>query len=168
MPAQALLKRNPKFTAEQFSDAWLEHARLVVPLFLWCGVEVYVQTHAPLTLANPAQDLNISDYDGAATTHLTPSLLALVTKNEQVGIPGWVRRYYEEVVLVDERRVLVGEAMGHVRMVDEGEGGEVVKGGKRIVVIEKGELAEGFEGGGDVWKRYEREGKGEVEGEKEG
>jgi hypothetical protein len=43
MPPQALLKRNPNFTVEEFSDAWLDHAKLVVPLFLWCGVEFYVQ-----------------------------------------------------------------------------------------------------------------------------
>ncbi|CAG8950165.1 hypothetical protein HYFRA_00008402 [Hymenoscyphus fraxineus] len=139
MNPQGLLKRKPGTTQKEFSDHWYnKHAQLIVPLFLYCKVENYIQIHAPLTTSTSDPSLTLSDWSGAAETQVTPLLLTLLTAPESDSIPRWVVRYYQEVVLVDERRFLDGEAMTHVRMV---EGGTVM--GERKAVIEGGKVVVG-------------------------
>jgi hypothetical protein len=78
-----------------------------------------------------------------------------------VVIPKWVRSYYEEVILVDERRFLVSEAMKHVRIVEEGN----VRGSRKEI-LRDGKNVEGVvvaERVMEVWREYERRGKEERE-----
>ena len=44
---QALLKRHPDTTRDQFSENWLRHATIVVPYFLHSGVPYYAQVSWP-------------------------------------------------------------------------------------------------------------------------
>lgn len=55
---QGLLKRNPKMTREQFSEAWLRHGAIVTPYFLSYGFEYYAQVPYP-PLTHPS---NISSF----------------------------------------------------------------------------------------------------------
>ncbi|TVY15120.1 hypothetical protein LARI1_G006181, partial [Lachnellula arida] len=123
--SQALLKRNPALTPQQFSTHWYDtHAQLIVPFFLHCGVEYYAQIHGPLhispssTNSNPSslstEELTLSDWDGAAEAHLSAGLAAVLGGKVEEG-QEWVVDYYREVVLVDELRFLVGSAGAHMR-----------------------------------------------------
>ena len=41
---QGLFKRDPKFSAEEFSETWYrDHGALVIPFFLHLGVNYYAQ-----------------------------------------------------------------------------------------------------------------------------
>ncbi len=82
-------------------------------------------------------------------------------------MPEWKLAYYQEVILPDERRFLVSEALEHIRRFPP----QTVKG-ERKVVIEGGKcLVEVSEAVWRVWREYEGRGEaeevGEVEGEKE-
>ncbi|TVY51992.1 hypothetical protein LCER1_G006012, partial [Lachnellula cervina] len=112
-PAQALLKRNPALTPQQFSTHWYEqHAQLIVPFFLHCGVEYYAQIHGPLHISpssSPSTSISateLSAWDGAAEAHLSDGLAAVLGGQVEKG-QEWVLDYYREVVLVDELRFLV-------------------------------------------------------------
>ncbi|KAH8646982.1 hypothetical protein BGZ60DRAFT_391607 [Tricladium varicosporioides] len=167
MADQGLLKRSPTLTIEEFSKHWLEkHAPKVVPFFLYCKVESYVQVrrpvsrnvqtrlmlpkvHAPITSRDPSVD--ISGYSGAAEVTLSPELLAMLSGTSEA--PAWVVKYYKEVVLADEVRFLESLAMEHVLQVPggtvEGDRKTIIQDGKAVIDIPETDM--------DVWKRYERE-----------
>jgi hypothetical protein len=138
---QGLLKRNPALTPKEFSDSWYgRHAQLVVPFFLHSGVTYYAQIHAPLSNTTP--DLDLSPFSGAAEI---PSEDVLKIFAPDPPMPQWKKRYYEEVILKDEKRLLESLATEHLVQVGEG----TVKG-KRRVVIEGGESR--IEVEAEVWR----------------
>lgn len=64
-------------------------------------------------------------------------------------------KYYQEIVVPDERTFLVSEAMKHVKRVEEG---TVV--GERKVIIENGKaVVDVGENVWEIWRGYERKGK---------
>ncbi len=66
----------------------------------------------------------------------------------------WKKKYYEEVILVDERRFLVSEALEHIRRVPP-----MTVRGERKAVIEGGVcLIEVKEEVWRVWRQYEETG----------
>lgn len=142
---QALLKRNPTMSTEEFSTHWFKnHAAIVLPYFLANGVDYYAQIHNP-TLTSPItapKDLDISEWDGAAELRFRD------VRPEQTAAG---KKYFEEVILMDERRFLVGEALGHVRMVGAG-----VVTGERRVIIEDGKVVCGLDWveNGKIWEGY--------------
>jgi hypothetical protein len=119
------------------------------------------QVHAPLSIpSNPPSDLNLLEYDGAAEIELTSPLLLLVTGHPDAdkSIPKWVREYYQEIVLVDERRILVSEAMVHMRPIEEGNvqgtRWEIMKDGEVMIEVDEEKIG--------VWRGYENRGKAKV------
>jgi hypothetical protein len=60
-------------------------------------------------------------------------------------MPQWKADYYREVILPDERRFLVSDALDHIFRVSPGS----VKG-ERKVIIEEGECL--IEVGDDIWR----------------
>jgi hypothetical protein len=142
---QALLKRHPSMTKEQFSAHWYNsHAPKVIPYFLSAGVDYYAQIHNPVLIpgASPAEDLDISDWDGAAELKF-----AEVTPEGPEG----GKKYFQEVILVDERRFLISEALDHVKRVDPG----TVKGDRKVI-IEGGNVVCELDYGSDakIWTSY--------------
>lgn len=70
------------------------------------------------------------------------------------SLPKWKQDYYHDVILVDERRFLVSEALDHIFRVGPG----TVKG-RRMVVIQDGKpLVEVGEEVWRVWREYEARG----------
>lgn len=129
---QALLKRNPSTTKQDFSAHWFEkHAAIVLPYFLANGVDYYAQVHNPiLTTSNSPEGLNISEWDGAAELRF---------KDLKPEGPEGGNKYFQEMVLRDERRFLISEALEHYKMVD---GGTVT--GDRKVIVEDGKVVYGL------------------------
>jgi hypothetical protein len=142
--SQALLIRNPSMTRQQFSAHWFEkHAAIVIPYFMAHGVEYYAQIHNPITgeTKNP-DSFDVSEWDGAAELKFKDVRPA----GSEAG-----KKYYREVVLVDERRFLVSEALEHVKMVDAG-----TVAGDLKVIIENGKVVYGldYEENEKVWETY--------------
>jgi len=149
---QGLLKRNPAMTREEFSHHWYtKHAPIVVPYFLHSGVSHYEQMHGPLTTT--ISTLDISSYDGAAG--MPPQKIL----DNPAPIPKWKQDYYKEVILPDERRFLVSEALEHIYRVGPGS----VRGERRVVIGEGKCLIDVGEEVWKVWREYEERGKKEEE-----
>lgn len=153
---QGLLRRNPSLTPEEFSTHWFtKHAPLIVPFFLDLGVAHYEQMHGPLTTTSPSLSALISTYDGAAGMPLPSDLAAFPPPT----LAKWKLDYYRQVILVDERRFLVSEAMEHIHRVPP-----LTVAGTRKVVIHDGKcLIDVPETVWEVWKLYEEWGKPELE-----
>lgn len=141
---QALLKRNPSITKAQFSAHWLEkHAAIVIPYFLAHGVEYYAQIHNPsFATDDTPKGLEISEWDGAAELKFKD----VRPEDTDVG-----KKYFQEVILVDERRFLLSEALEHVKIVDAG----TVKGDRKVI-IEDGRVVYdlGYLGNVKIWQMY--------------
>ena len=58
--------------------------------------------------------------------------------------------------MVDERRILISEAMKHLMVVEEGG----IRGIERVI-LRDGKVGGGIEGNWDVWEGFEREGGGD-------
>ncbi|TVY71510.1 hypothetical protein LSUE1_G005785 [Lachnellula suecica] len=112
-------------------------------------------THRSSSLSSSTKSLagEISSWDGAAETHVSPALAAALT-NSAEG-PKWVMDYYREVVLVDERRFLVSNATEHLKMVEVGS----VVGEKRVVIEDGKCKIEVPESVWEVWREYEKRGE---------
>lgn len=187
---QGLLKRNPAMTQQEFSDHWYnKHAPLVVPFFLHSKISYYAQvslsfpppafrlnqtthmsslhlttpysqpppnnpkTHGPLSTQEP--NLNVSEWDGAAG--MPPQDIL----DNPPPIPQWKKDYYREVILPDERRFLVSEALVHIKRVGPG----TVTGNKRVVIQDGKSLVHVPESVWEVWRGYEK--RGQVKEDKE-
>lgn len=141
---QALLKRNTSTTKDQFSAHWFEkHAAIVLPYFHANGVDYYAQIHNPiLRTNNSSEELDISDWDGAAELRF---------KDVRPEGPEGGNKYFQEMILADERRFLVSEALEHYKMVD---GGTVT--GDRKVIIEDGKVVYelGYLENVKIWQMY--------------
>jgi hypothetical protein len=125
---QALLKRNLQISNEQFSSHWFEkHATIVIPYFLANGVDYYAQIHNPVLTQGISPDgLNITEWDGAAELRFKE----VRPEGSKAG-----QKYFQDIILRDERRFLISEALEHVKMVD---GGTVT--GDIKVIIEDGKV----------------------------
>ena len=161
---QGLLKRKPSMTREEFSHHWFtKHAPLVVPFFLHSGMTHYeqarlsspttlstilthAQIHGPLHSSNPA--LDVSAWDGAA------GMPAQEILDNPAPMPKWKEEYYREVILPDERRFLVSEALQHIIRVPPGS----VKGERKVVIRDGKCVVEVGEEVWSVWREYERRG----------
>jgi hypothetical protein len=148
---QGLLKRNPSLSPKEFSDSWYgRHAQLVVPFFLHSGVTYYAQIHAPLS--TKLSDLDLSAFSGAAEM---PSEDVLKIFAPDLPMPKWKKEYYEEVILVDEKRLLESLATEHIVQVEEG----AVSGEKRVIIQAGKSVIQVEEGIWEVWRGYEQRGK---------
>jgi hypothetical protein len=67
----------------------------------------------------------------------------------------WKQDYYEEVILKDEKRLLISLATEHILQVDEG----TVSGEKRVVIQDGKSVIEIPESIWEVWRGYEERGK---------
>ena len=65
----------------------------------------------------------------------------------------WRTDYYLEVILEDEKRFLVSEALDHLKFVDG------VTGTKRVIIQDGKAVVEIPESVWEVWRRYEARGK---------
>jgi len=150
---QGLLKRNPSLTPQEFSESWYgRHAQLVVPFFLHSGVTYYAQVHAPLTTSS--SDLDLTSFSGAAEMR-SEDVLKIFAPD--MPMPRWKREYYEEVILRDEKRLLVSFATEHLVQVGEG----TVSGERRMVIQDGKIVIQVEEGVWEVWRGYEERGKGD-------
>lgn len=75
-------------------------------------------------------------------------------------MPKWKEDYYQEIILPDERRFLVNEALDHIVRVPPG----TVKGERKVVIGEGKCLIEVSEEIWGVWREYEGRGKEEEGG----
>jgi hypothetical protein len=149
---QALIKRNPSMTKEQFSTHWFEnHASIVIPYFLSVGVEYYAQIHNPVLLPDAStspenQDLDISDWDGAAELKF-----ADVKPERPHAEVEASTKYWKEVIVEDEKRFLVSPALDHVRRIAAN-----TVDGERRVIIEDGKVVPGlnFDANLEVWNGF--------------
>lgn len=100
----------------------------------------------------------MGDWDGAAGS-VRPD-----PANERVKeTPPWVQAYYREVVLEDEKRFLLSEALLHMKVVDPG-----LVNGERKVIIQDGKcVIEVADNVWRLWREYEARGKEEEERAKE-
>jgi hypothetical protein len=111
------------------------------------------QMHGPLTTASPSFSTLVSTYDGAA---------GMPSQSDLENFPPptlarWKLAYYQEVILVDERRFLVSEAMQHIHRVPP-----LTVDGERKVVIHDGKcLIDVPQSVWEVWRGYEARGRGE-------
>ncbi|KAH8797935.1 hypothetical protein F5884DRAFT_814120 [Xylogone sp. PMI_703] len=147
--AVALIRRKPDMTPQQFSHHWFtQHAPLVVPMFLYSGVMHYEQFHSPLTTTEPG--LELAEWDGAAGI-----VRADTADTEKMETPAWVSAYYQEVVLVDEKRFLVSEARLHFKRVGPGQ----VRGERRVVIKDGKCMILVSDEVWRVWREYEARGR---------
>ena len=109
--------------------------------------------HGPLSTRDP--DLNVSEWDGAAG--MPPQDIL----DNPPAMPKWKKDYYEEVILLDERRFLFSEALAHIKRVDP----KTVTGDKRVVIEDGKSLVHVPESVWEVWRGYEK--RGEVKEGKE-
>lgn len=72
-------------------------------------------------------------------------------------LPKWKEDYYRDVILSDERRFLVSEALEHICRVKPG----TVSGERKVVIREGKALVEVGDEVWRVWREYERRGKKE-------
>jgi len=69
-------------------------------------------------------------------------------------MPKWKQAYYQEVILPDERRFLVSEALEHIARVPPG----TVKGETKVVIQDGKSLIEVSDEVWRVWREYEARG----------
>ena len=67
----------------------------------------------------------------------------------------WKVAYYQEVILIDERRFLVSEALQHIHRVPP----QTVKGERKAVIEEGNVLIDVPDSVWKVWREYEARGK---------
>jgi len=149
---QALLKRHPSMTQEEFSAAWLRHGAIVLPYFLSYGCQYYAQIHWPLSApSTPSLSAEeMAGWDGAAESiHANPRLV--LSEEEKA----WREAYYEDVILPDERRFLVSAATEHMKIVEgvTGRKTAVVEGGVGKIEVPEDIMR--------VWRSYEERGQKE-------
>ncbi|ATZ51321.1 hypothetical protein BCIN_06g07320 [Botrytis cinerea B05.10] len=170
-PLHALLKRNPAMTKAEFSTYWLQnHAQIVLPYFLGARVERYVQIHGPLSLSlsppacastspdsNPNTPISLlqaeieaGEWDGCAELIRSPNTSA--DTPEATPELSWKSAYYQDIIVADERRFLISEALDHVKIVETGlitgERKVIIENGKSMIDIDRDVL--------DVWEEYKR------------
>lgn len=69
--------------------------------------------------------------------------------------PQWKRDYYREVILADERRFLVSEALEHIKRV----GPETVSGDEKVVIRDGKSVVDVPDTIWEVWRTYEARGQ---------
>jgi len=107
-----------------------------------------MQIHAPLQSSDQTLQKELSTWDGAAES--TPGTeTPMFTLEEEA----WRTDYYLEVILEDEKRFLVSEALDHLKFVDG------VTGTKRVIIQDGKAVVEIPESVWEVWRRYEARGK---------
>ena len=106
--------------------------------------------HGPLSTDDPT--LDTTAWDGAAGM---PPQKVLDAPSQ---LPKWKQDYYREVILPDERRFLVSEALDHIFRVAPG----TVRGRRRVVIEEGKPLVEVGEEVWRVWREYEARGEKEA------
>jgi hypothetical protein len=116
--------------------------------------------HGPLTTSSPALSTLLSTYDGVAGMPSPSDLAAFPPPT----LAKWKLDYYRQVILVDERRFLVSEAMEHIYRVPP----MTVEGTRKVVIQDGKCLIDVPEEVWEVWRLYEEGGKPEEERERAG
>ena len=109
--------------------------------------------HGPLKTSSPALSALVSTYDGVAGMPSQSDLAAFPPPT----LAKWKLDYYQQVILVDERRFLVSEAMEHIHRVPP----MTVEGTRKVVIREGKCLIDVPELVWEVWRLYEEWGKAE-------
>lgn len=91
-------------------------------------------------------DINLGEWDAVAESawHSAPS-----EAGSAQGKPAVVQKFYEEVLVPDERRFLFSEALQHVKVLEPG---SVV--GDKTVLVEGGEVVVEWGWAREVFERY--------------
>jgi len=143
---QALPKRKPDLTQEEFSDLWSNHAAIVAPMFLYAGVQYYAQV-TPLSPPSIHMTSRIPD-PRSPDRHIENSRLDIISWDgaaERLSLdswapdPQWLIDYYKEVVIVDEKRYLDREVAEWFKRVElgtvDGDRKVIIKGGKSLIKV---------------------------------
>ncbi len=109
--------------------------------------------NGPLTTTSATLSALVSTYDGVAGM---PSLSDLAAFPPPT-LAKWKLDYYQQVILVDERRFLVSEAVDHIHRVPP----MTVEGTRKVVIHDGKCLIDVPETVWEVWRLYEERGKGE-------
>ncbi|CAJ2512076.1 Uu.00g077010.m01.CDS01 [Anthostomella pinea] len=103
------LFRRPDTSHEEFSTAWHRHAQVVASWFLKkFGVVEYTQIHMPR--ADHQDIMSDKDKDSPARRILRQADGVALVRRYQTPMAGGPGRYFEEVILTDERRFLHDES----------------------------------------------------------
>ncbi|KAI8951322.1 hypothetical protein F4801DRAFT_294251 [Xylaria longipes] len=112
----AVIFRRPDLSHDEFSTAWHRHGRLVTPWCLNAGVWEYIQIHMPSPSASPKEPESVSTSETRDDTIESKARRILeqadgvaIMRSYQVPADGG-KRYFESVVLPDERRFLHDES----------------------------------------------------------
>ncbi|KAK0761165.1 hypothetical protein N5P37_006111 [Trichoderma harzianum] len=106
---QILLKRNPIFNDKDkdFYASWEnEHGQQALPWALATGVVYYAQSNDP--------NFSTDDWDGAIEYNVDPSASTVANSPSREAASA---AYYKEQILVDERRLFIGDASSHSKHV---------------------------------------------------
>lgn len=109
--------------------------------------------HGPLTTTSLALSALVSTYDGVAGMPSQSDLDAFPPPT----LAKWKLAYYREVILVDERRFLVSEAMEHIHRVPP----MTVEGVRKVVIHDGKCLIDAPDNVWEVWRLYDEWGKAE-------
>ncbi|RFU77144.1 hypothetical protein TARUN_5126 [Trichoderma arundinaceum] len=122
---QILLKRNPVFIDEEFYSSWEnEHGQQALPWALATGVTYYAQSNDP--------NFSVDEWDGAIEYDIDPKASTVANNASREAAS---TAYYKEQIVVDERRLFIGDADSHSKHVPQG-----TVSGKKVVMIENGKV----------------------------
>ena len=104
------LRRISTISTEEFSSIWFDHAAIAAPWFLYHKVLGYRQTHlsAPSVTSKTSEfPMESLTYDGMVDILFDPQTCSLFNPSNDKHIEAekqGARQYFEEVLMVDERR----------------------------------------------------------------
>ncbi|KAI0459851.1 hypothetical protein F5B21DRAFT_200032 [Xylaria acuta] len=110
------LFRRPDISHDEFSTAWHRHGRLCTPWCLNSGTWEYIQIHMPSSSASPeeAKSASISEASDDAVESKARRILeqadGVAIMRRYQGAANGGERYFESVILADERRFLHDES----------------------------------------------------------
>ncbi|KAL7783139.1 hypothetical protein V8C43DRAFT_188918 [Trichoderma afarasin] len=144
---QILLKRNTVFNDKDndFYASWEnEHGQQALPWALATGVTYYAQIHY-IQSNNP--NLSTDEWDGAIEYNVDPSASTVANNPWREAASA---AYYKEQILVDERRLFIGDSSSHSKHVPER-----TVSGKKVVMIENGRATRPIdERWVNLWQEY--------------
>lgn len=163
---QYLLKRKAGMPKEEFKKYYIEHhGPLALPYFLGMGgLLYYAQVCAPRTRstldntdvmqyhnirwASPEAQSKYPDIDLTEWDAVAESAWESKPQDAGSGVGGEVQKYYDNVLLPDERRFLFSEALKHYKELAPGS-----VTGERTVLVEDGKVLVEYEFAKEAWEK---------------
>ena len=155
------LRRLDTITPTQFSSLWSDHGALAAPFFRYHNILGYTQTHltapAVATLA-ASLPMKMLEFDGMVDLHFdsqTCSLFNPANDKHTEEQKKSTRRYFEEVILKDEKRFWDRTGKGNVKgSVGWEEGITRVVGVERKVMVDGRIAIEILKDVKEKWESY--------------